>query len=437
MKTLYLVTGADGHLGSTIIRLLRKQNRTVRGLLIPGKNAPDIPGVRYFHGDVRDLESMRPLFENAGCRELAVIHTAGMISIAENVTPELYEVNVNGTKNIISLCFQPLFENAGCRELAVIHTAGMISIAENVTPELYEVNVNGTKNIISLCFQYKVKRLLYVSSVHAIPEQNKLKVLHETTDFSPDLVEGAYAKTKAEATKAVLDAVQKGLDAVVVHPSGILGPFDTSGNHLVQMVTDYTKTKAEATKAVLDAVQKGLDAVVVHPSGILGPFDTSGNHLVQMVTDYIEGRLPACVNGGYDFVDVRDVADGCLAALERGKKGECYILSNRHYEIKDVLRMVKMLSGGRRLPVLPMWMAKMAAPLIGVICRIRKRRPLYTRYSLYTLQSNDRFDHTKATSELGFKPRDLFQTIADTITWLKKKGHSDCEGTEQLQNSNI
>nr|WP_288976044.1 hypothetical protein [uncultured Blautia sp.] len=59
-----------------------------------------------------------------------------------------------------------------------------------------------------------------------------------------------------------------------------------------------------------------------------------------------------------------------------------------------------------------------------VICRIQKRRPLYTRYSLYTLQSNDRFDHTKATSELGFKPRDLFQTIADTITWLKKKGHS-------------
>ncbi len=80
----------------------------------------------------------------------------------------------------------------------------------------------------------------------------------------------------------------------------------------------------------------------------------------------IEGRLPACVNGGYDLVDVRDVAAGCLAALERGKKGECYILSNRHYEIKDVLRMVKMLCGGRRLPVLPMWMAKIAAPLIAL-----------------------------------------------------------------------
>ena len=49
MKTLYLVTGADGHLGSTIVRLLKKQNLPVRGLLLPGKAAPDIPGVRYFH----------------------------------------------------------------------------------------------------------------------------------------------------------------------------------------------------------------------------------------------------------------------------------------------------------------------------------------------------------------------------------------------------
>ena len=177
-ETLYLVTGADGHLGSTIVRLLKKQNLPVRGLLLPGKAEPDIRGVRYFHGDIRKPESLRPFFENTG-------HSS----------------------------------------LAVIHAAGMISIAEDVTPELYDVNVNGTKNIIAMCLQYKVKRLLYVSSVHAIPEQNKLKVLHETTKFSPDLVVGAYAKTKAEATRAVLEAVPKGLDAVVVHPSGILGPL--------------------------------------------------------------------------------------------------------------------------------------------------------------------------------------------------------------------
>ena len=82
----------------------------------------------------------------------------------------------------------------------------------------------------------------------------------------------------------------------------------------------YAKTKAEASQAVLDMVREGLNAVIVHPSGILGPYDRSGNHLVQMVTDYLEGRLPACVKGGYDFVDVRDVAKGCLLAMDKGRK---------------------------------------------------------------------------------------------------------------------
>ena len=71
------------------------------------------------------------------------------------------------------------------------------------------------------------------------------------------------------------------------------------------MTGGYAKTKAEATRAVLKAAEEGLDVVVVHPSGILGPYDRSGNHLVQMVSEYLRGTLPACVKGGYDFVDVR------------------------------------------------------------------------------------------------------------------------------------
>ena len=84
------------------------------------------------------------------------------------------------------------------------------------------------------------------------------------------------------------------------------------------------------------------------PSGILGPFGGTGNYLVQLVNDYIMGRLPACVKGGYDFVDVRDVAQGCLLAADKGRKGECYILSNRHYEIREVLAMVHRLCSCRR-----------------------------------------------------------------------------------------
>lgn len=267
---------------------------------------------------------------------------------------------------------RPMFTDIENAEVLVIHTAGIVDISENVSPLLYDVNVGGTRNLIALCREYTVRRLVYVSSVHAIPETDKTAVLTEVKHFSPEQVVGGYAKTKAEATQLVLDAANE-----------------------------------------------GLDAVVVHPSGILGPFDSSGNHLVQMVSDYIRGKLPACVTGGYDFVDVRDVARGCLLAAEKGRKGECYILSNRHYELRDILSMLRGIAGGRKLPVLPMWMAKSAVPLIQWQAKRKKQRPLFTRYSLYTLRSNDRFSHDKATAELGYRPRDLRQTLRDTVFWLK------------------
>ena len=237
MKKIYIVTGANGHLGGTLVRMLSKRGEAVRGLVLPGEAPQPFPHVRYYTGDVRDADSMRPLFADA--------------------------------------------EDA---ELLVLHTAGLVDIADAVSDRLYDVNVNGTKNMLALCREYGVRRLVYVSSVHAIPEEKSPAVLKEVASFSPERVTGGYAKTKAEATQAVLDAVQA-----------------------------------------------GLDAVVVHPSGIIGPFDTAGNHLVQLVRDYLRGALPACVRGGYDFVDVRDVAAGCLLALEHGHRGASYILSNRHY----------------------------------------------------------------------------------------------------------
>lgn len=327
MEKTYLVTGACGHLGGTLVRLLERTGAQVRGLRLPSEQARNRAHVTYYPGDVRDRDSLRPLFRGL----------------------------------------------AG-REVVVFHTAAIVDISGEVTPQMHDVNVNGTKNILALCREYGVKRLVYVSSVHAIPEKDGYAVLREVDSFSPQQVTGGYAKTKAEATQAVLDAAAQGLDAVVVHPSGILGPFDGTGNHLVQLVKEYAG-----------------------------------------------GKLPACVKGGYDFVDVRDVAAGCLAAAKKGRSGQCYILSNRHYEVQEVLAMAKTLCHGRWLPVLPMWMAQAAEPLLGWVARVKKQRPLYTKYSLYTLRSNDRFDHGKATAELGYRPRDLRQTVRDTLRWLAKK----------------
>lgn len=328
----YLVTGAAGHLGNTILTQLLCGGKNVRGLILNGEK-PVIPAGRdeksggtlsYIEGDIRNKQSLEPLFQG--------------------------------------------LEGA---ETVVIHTAGMIDIADRVSKIMYEVNVGGTENIVALCMAHQVSRLVHVSSVHAIPEKDGLEVLEEVDSFSPNQVEGGYAKTKAEATQLVLDAVKL-----------------------------------------------GLNAVVVHPSGILGPNESSGNHLVQMVKSYVQGRLPACVRGGYDFVDVRDVAQGCISAAEKGRTGQCYILSNRHYDVKEVLQMVRRCNVGRPIPVLPMWMAKAAAPLLGFWANRKKQKPLYTKYSLYTLTTNDRFSHDKATMELDYRPRDLLVTIRDTVRWL-------------------
>lgn len=325
MKKLYIVTGANGHLGSTLLRSLEHQDCQVRGLVLPDEAVQNHGNITYFKGDVRDSSTLSPLFEN----------TEGF-------------------------------------QVTVFHTAGLIDISKGLTRKMEEINVEGTIRIAEMALKYKVYRFIYVSSVHAIPEKGIKGTLKEIRHFTPASVVGGYAKTKAAATQAVLNLVPLGLNAVVVQPSGILGPYDSSRNHLVQMVSDYRK-----------------------------------------------GRLPACVRGGYDIVDVRDVAQGCLLAAEKGRTGECYILSGKYYDIKSILSLVREIEGGRRLPVLPIWMAEAFAPLFEWISKRRKERPLYTRYSLYTLKSNSKFSHDKATKELGYRPRSLRTTIADTLQWLK------------------
>ena len=156
---------------------------------------------------------------------------------------------------------------------------------------------------------------------------------------------------------------------------------------------------------------------------MLGPYDFGHSHLTQLVLDFCSGKLTACVKGGYDFADVRDVADGILSAAERGRTGECYILSNRYVEIRELLDAISEVRGTKKIRVvLPMWIAKATAPLSEVYYAIRKQPPLYTRYSLYTLCTNAHFTNEKAKKELGFSNRPLSETVADTVRWLEEQG---------------
>lgn len=282
-------------------------------------------------------------------------------------------IRING-----DICdFQSLagFFNAVDESSCVIHCAGIVSVASRPDEKLYKVNVDGTKNILSCCMARNVAKFIYVSTVDAIPDQPKGVPIREVSEFSPKNVFGEYAKTKAIATQDVLDAAKRGLNVCVVFPSGIIGPNDEA---------------------------KGS--------------------ITSMFSAYIAGKLPVAVKGGYDFVDVRDVADGIISCIEKGEKGEGYILSGHYAKIKELIDCVKTVTGiKKRVTYFPMCVAKMIAPLYEKIA-LRKGEKLYfTPCSVKVLSSNGLFSNEKSKAVLGFEPRPLAETIKDTVTWIKNE----------------
>ena len=250
-----------------------------------------------------------------------------------------------------------------------------VSIASRPGEIIYRVNVDGTQNIIDLCREFGAEKLVYVSSVHAIAEKPAPQTITEPNHFSPD---------------------------------DILG--------------DYGKSKAMATALVLKAAQSGLNASVVLPSGILGPGDLSCGNTTRMLLAFCRGRLPLGVKGGYDFVDVRDVAAGVLSCTERGKAGECYILSGHYASIQDIFTLTASLLG-REPPkrYVPASLAKCAAPVFEIIARLRNERSFFTPYSIAVLRSNGNFSNRKASRELGFHARPLKETLRSTILWFQEQ----------------
>ena len=330
MKRIYIITGANGFLGNNIIRKLElDSDNEIRAFVLNGDSTKSLENLKckIYYGDVTNKESLSHVFKN----------TDG-------------------------------------KEVFVIHCAAVVYIKSKYNPLIYNVNVNGTKNIVDKVLKLKAK-LIYISSVHAIPEKPNNGLITEITKFNPDHVYGLYAKTKAEAAKYVIDAVKS----------------------------------------------KNLDACIIHPSGIIGPKDFGNSHLTQLIKEIANGKLFACVKGGYDFVDVRDVADGVINACKNGGKGECYILSNRYITIKELCDLVCHVQGRKKIKiVLPISFAKLIAPLFEMYYNLKKQTPLFTKYSLYTLSSNANFSNEKAKKDLDFKTRSITVTIKDTVEWINK-----------------
>ena len=129
------------------------------------------------------------------------------------------------------------------------------------------------------------------------------------------------------------------------------------------------------------------------------------------------------VDSGFDWVDVRDVVSGALRAEESAATGAVYLLSGHWVSMRELTAMVAEIMHVRPpLCFCPMWLARLGAPISAAVARLTGGRPLYTSASLRALRGNRQISHVHATRDLGYEPRPLRDTLADTLRWFQDNG---------------
>jgi dihydroflavonol-4-reductase len=323
----HVVTGGTGHIGNVLLRTLVSQGKNVKAIIPTWESTNSIDDlikqnlIEISRGDILDKEYLKETF----------------------------------SKNDI-----------------VYHLAGIVQIDKDKIDKLYEVNVKGTENVVEASLESKIKRLVYVSSSEARTPPSS-EIMDESCGFNAENLEHHYQKSKAIATNKVEEAITNGLDAVIVTPTGVVGPHD-------------------------------------YKPSIFG----------KMMIKFAKGKMPAYVEGGYDFVDVRDVVQCLILAAEnKDARGKNYIASGQRIEMYELMLMLNK-NTGKKIPKIK-FPYKLARKL-SELKLFQKKIPELTPQSLDILQSPYEISHRKATKELGYHPRKIKETIKETINWFRRKG---------------
>jgi len=319
------VTGAAGHLGANLVRELLAQGRTVRVLARSDTRALAGLSVQVVHGDLFDERALRELMDGAD----SVFHLAARISIAG---PE----------------------------------GGLVE----------KTNVDGVRAVLAACQTARVRRLVHCSSIHAFDTHPT----DQTVDESRPLA---------------------------------LGPGQLP----------YDRSKAEGQQAVIDAARDGLDAVVINPTAVVGPYDYKLSRMGSVFRDICTHRLPMLIDGGFNWVDARDVARGAVLAEQKGRRGESYLLAGHWVHIREVSKIIARVSG-RRTPTVaaPLWVAWAASWFSLGWGRLRGVTPKFTPAAIHALSTHRLISHEKASRELGYEPRPFEDTVRDTLAWFRSEG---------------
>ncbi|MCC6808010.1 MAG: SDR family oxidoreductase [Deltaproteobacteria bacterium] len=323
-----LVTGGSGHVGANLVRELLARGVAVKVLCQRDANNTALDGldVERVYGDLRDKESLKPAVQ-------------------------------------------------GCDRM--YHVAAFVSLRAGDTDELFATNVVGTKSLFDVAERAGVERTVYCSSFGAI---------------------GVNPHGPSDETFTV-------------------NPYDV---HL-----DYELSKAVSELEAHRAVARGMDIVIVNPSGVVGPHDYLPSSVGRTILDFAAGKMRAYLPGGFEFVAVRDVVAGHLLAMEKGKTGERYILSGGHHTLEDILQHLHKQIGA------PMPRLKLPLPLMKPVAAastfVMKRffpdvPPRFTPGTIRLLSSSKSATTQKAQTDLGFKPTSVFAAYDEQIAWFEARG---------------
>lgn len=333
MSSKLLVTGASGLVGANLVRTLLEQGRNVSALVHNDRRALAGLDVETISADVRDQDAL----EHA-----------------------LQDVEV------------------------VYHLAGSISLAMDSWPEVRAVNVQGTHNLVAACLKCGVRRLVHFSSIDALRQEP----LDQPLDENQPLID-------------------EGL----------------SGNAL-KHIPPYDISKAQGEREVLAGITAGLNAVIVRPTAILGPFDFKPSYLGQALIQLAYGKIPALVKSGFNWVDVRDVVTGAIQAEQIASSGDKFMLGGNWSTIRQVAELVAAFTRqAAPLVTVPMWLADAFAPVMLRLARFNGTQPIYTRVTLTALRGNRQVSSIRAKHELGYTTRPLANTVKDTLTWFQQHGY--------------
>ncbi|MEU1980422.1 NAD-dependent epimerase/dehydratase family protein [Nocardia sp. NPDC019395] len=254
----------------------------------------------------------------------------------------------------------------------VYHLVAVITLADK-NDLAWRVNTEGVRVVSEAAHAVGARRFVHASSIHAFDQYSCGGNIDETTMRSTDAGLPVYDRSKWTGEIELRKVVEAGLDAVICNPTGVFGPADHG---------------------------------------------TPLSRINRSLRDAARGRIPAMIDGGFDLVDVRDVARGLILAGEHGRTGENYLLGGEMISMLDLCRMAARHSGkkGPRFAISP----KLVSGLIPVMEPIGKRlgTDIVSKAALGALISAPLVDHGKAAKELGYQPRPIDDTVRDLVAFF-------------------